>query len=67
MIGLGINLWISLGSVLYGIKTPMSPSIGTDGCFLNDTLGQNLTEAVAEHILTSTLEPEMNTSSFALE
>ena len=32
VIGLGINVWVSVGSVLYGNKATKSPSIGVEGC-----------------------------------
>lgn len=32
IIGLGINVWVSIGSVLYGNKATKSPSVGVMGC-----------------------------------
>ena len=42
--GIGINAWISMGSVLYGNKAPTSPSVGIDGCYNNQTILSNITD-----------------------
>ena len=44
--GIVVNIWVSVGSVLYGKRTPFSPSIGTVGCFNNQTTYENYTENV---------------------
>lgn len=55
IIGLGVNIWISVCSVLYGTKPLKSPSIGTYGCFLNQTLDVNITGSFTLNRLNSTL------------
>ena len=66
IIGIGINIWISICSVLYGIKPTKSPSIGTYGCFMNQTLGLNNTESVTQNILNSTMPSQMNMTEVTL-
>ena len=44
--GIVVNAWVSVGSVLYGKRTPFSPSIGTVGCFNNLTTLEKDTENV---------------------
>ena len=36
--GLSINIWVSIGSVLYGNKATKSPSIGVEGCSRNSSV-----------------------------
>ena len=44
--GLAVNIWVSIGSVLYGKKAPLSPSIGTTHCYDNITTFENNIENV---------------------
>ena len=32
---MGINMWVAVGTVLYGRKSPTSPPVSTDGCLKN--------------------------------
>ena len=41
-----MNLWVSLGSVLYGNPSPRSPSAGTAGCYENGTSAYNTSAAL---------------------
>ena len=53
--------------MLYGARTPRSPSIGTYGCFPNTTLGQNYTTMSTGDILTSASYFKMNTTDTPLK
>lgn len=35
--GIAINMWIALGSFIYGRKAPLSKPISTSGCLQNET------------------------------
>ena len=48
--GLGINIWVSIGSVLYGNKATKSPSIGAEGCSGNSSV-----VIETDNLLTSTI------------
>ncbi|XP_053375931.1 sodium-coupled monocarboxylate transporter 1-like [Mercenaria mercenaria] len=37
MCGIAINMWIALGSFLYGNKAPLSTPVATSGCYQNET------------------------------
>ena len=58
--GLTINLWVSIGSVLYGKKAPRSPPIGTTQCFDNTTTLETNIENV-----TSLLDSVQTTSVYS--
>ena len=58
--GIVVNAWVSVGSVLYGKRTPFSPSIGTVGCFNNLTT----LEKDTENITALFDRPQMTTAIF---
>ncbi|XP_045167037.2 sodium-dependent multivitamin transporter-like [Mercenaria mercenaria] len=37
IVGIAINMWIALGSLLYGTKAPLSKPVTTSGCIQNET------------------------------
>jgi len=61
--GIAINVWVAVGSVLYGSKAPMSPFIATEGC--NVAAGATNLSTI-EHFVSSNTTSNLTRTTYGL-
>lgn len=60
LIGISINIWISLSNLLYGRKAAALPSVSTEMCFQNITTLHNTTIDIMNTTLLTNITPHFN-------